>query len=89
MALDLDKLNIPVKTVITIVIYVSSFVGVYYAMKFKVDSTQEKVLELESKLNKYNPEVMDYRLNELQNNVTTLNSKADKIYEIITKMKLK
>ena len=84
MALDLEKFSIPLKTVITIVIYVSSLVGIYYAMKFKVDTTQEKVIELEMKLNKYNPEVMDYRLNELQNEVSKLNTKADKIYDIIT-----
>ena len=84
--MDLEKTNIPLKTVVTIVIYVTSLVGVYFAMKFKIDDTQSKVLELQTKFNKYNPEVMDYRLNLLQSEVSKLNDKADKIYnQIISK----
>ena len=83
MALDLEKFNVPLKTVVVIVIYISSLVGVYFAMKYKVEDTQNKVIQLENKLNKYNPEVMDYRLNELQTEVSKLNDKADKIYNII------
>nr|QBM02734.1 hypothetical protein [uncultured archaeon] len=84
MAIDLEKLNVPLKTVVMVVIYISSLVGIYYTMKFKVDDNQAKVIELENKLSKYNPEVMDYRLNELTKEVSKLNEKADKIYDIIT-----
>lgn len=41
MALEIEKVNVPLKTVIAIVIYISSLVGVYYAMKFKVDSKKK------------------------------------------------
>lgn len=86
MALEIEKVNVPLKTVIAIVIYISSLVGVYYAMKFKVDSNQTEVIELKEKLKKYNPEIMDYKLNELRVEVTKLNEKADKIYnQIVTK----
>jgi len=77
---DINKINLPIKTVVTIVIYVSSLIGLYYVMKNKVDVTQDKVIKLEQKLDKYNPEIMDYRLNELQQQVGKLNEKADKIY---------
>jgi len=77
---DINKINLPIKTVVTIVIYVSSLIGLYYVMKNKVDVTQDKVIKLEQKLDKYNPEIMDYRLNELQKQVGNLNDKADKIY---------
>jgi len=77
---DINKINLPIKTVVTIVIYVSSLIGLYYVMKNKVDVTQDKVIKLEQKLDKYNPEIMDYRLNELQKQVSNLNDKADKIY---------
>jgi uncharacterized membrane protein (DUF106 family) len=77
---DINKINLPIKTVVTIVIYVSSLIGLYYVMKNKVDVTEDKVIKLEQKLDKYNPEIMDYRLNELQQQVGKLNEKADKIY---------
>jgi hypothetical protein len=85
---NIEKMNIPLKTVVAIVIYISSLVGVYYTMKFRIDDTEAKVTLLQNELNKYSPEVMDYRLNEVQVQVAKLNDKADKIYnEIIAKQK--
>lgn len=77
---NLEKMNLPIKTVVAIVIYVSSLIGLYYVMKNKVDVTEDKVIKLEQKLDKYNPEIMDYKLSELQKEVSGLNEKADKIY---------
>jgi hypothetical protein len=77
---SLDKISLPIKTVIAIIIYASSLVGTYYVMKNKEDVTQDKVLKLEQKLDKYSLEVMDYKLNELQQQMGKLNDKADKIY---------
>jgi TolA-binding protein len=81
--IDLNNVKVSLKTVVAVVFWASSMVGIYYVMKNKVDSTEEKVLKLEKVIEKNNPELLEYKISSLEKEVSKLNGKADKIYELL------
>jgi septation ring formation regulator EzrA len=81
--MDVSNIKIPIKTVVAIVLWAGSMIGIYYVMKFKVDSTESKVQKLEKVIEKNNPELLEYKITNLEKQVTKLNDKADKIYELL------
>jgi len=81
----LDRMNIPLKTVVAIVFWVASMVGVYYTMKAKLDEVQSKADKLEQRLDKYNPEVLDYKVTAIQNQIKEIDGKTDRIQQLLTR----
>lgn len=86
---NLGNTEIPLKTVITIVItivmWVSSLMGVYFTMKSQVDELRIEVNNHADILSKNNPEVLEVKITAVELEVTELNKKADKIYDFLNK----
>jgi Tfp pilus assembly protein PilO len=82
---NIENIRIPIKTVIAIIVWIVSVLGIYYTMKFKLDEVQEKATKLEMKIEKYNPEILEYKINNIENQLNKVNEKADKIQILLTK----
>ncbi len=80
----IENFKIPVKTVIVIVMWVGSMLGIYYSMKFKLDEVQSRALKLEQKIERYNPEILEYKINNIEKQLNKVNEKADKIQDLLT-----
>lgn len=80
---QIENFKIPLKTVISIVIWVSSLVGTYYVMQGKIEDLQVKTIKLEERLEKYDPAVTDYKLSDLQTKLKQIDEKTDRIYSAV------
>lgn len=85
MAMDITDIKVPLKTVIAVSLWIASMVGLYYTMDFRVTTQEEKTNRLESILNKNNPELLELKITNLESEVAKLNTKADKIYDLLDK----
>lgn len=83
----LENIGIPLKTVVIIVMalftYGGSLATVYFTMKSKVDTATEIASETKERLNKFNPDVIVYQVQELKEQVKESNSKADAILTLL------
>lgn len=83
----LENIGIPLKTVVVIVMavitYGVSLATVYFTMKSKVDTATEIASETKDRLNKFNPDVIVYQVQELKEQVKESNSKADAILTLL------
>jgi len=82
---NIENVRIPIKTVIVIVIWIASMLGIYYTMKFQLDEVQERATKLEQKIDKYNPEIIEYKIGNIEQQLNKVNEKADKIQDLLTK----
>lgn len=80
----IENVKIPIKTVIVIVVWIASMLGIYYTMQFKLNEVQEKANKLELKIEKYNPEILEYKINNIEKQLNKVNEKADKIQELLS-----
>jgi hypothetical protein len=83
MGVDIDKIEFNLKSVIALVLWICSILGVYYTMKSKVDELEDKTIRLESKIEKYNPEIIEYKVTNIEKELTKINEKADRIQNIL------
>lgn len=81
---NIENFKIPIKTAIVIIVWIASMIGIYYTMKFQLDEVQERALKLENKIEKYNPEILEYKINNIENQLNKVNEKADKIQDLLT-----
>ena len=81
----IENFKIPVKTVIVIVAWIASMLGIYYTMKFQLDEVQAKANKLEQKIEKYNPEILEYKIGNIEQQLNKVNEKADKIQDLLTR----
>lgn len=81
--IDVSNINIPLKTVIAVTMWIGSMVGLYYTMDFKIQTLEEKTSKFEKVIEKNNPELLELKITNLEKEVTTLNGKADKIYDLL------
>ena len=79
----LEDIKIPIKTVIAVSTWIASMVGLYYTMDFKIQTLEEKTFKLEKVIDKNNPELLELKINNLKEEVGKLNTKADKIYDLL------
>jgi len=83
----LENIGIPLKTVVVIIMavitYGVSLATVYFTMKSKVDTATEIASETKDRLNKFNPDVIVYQVQELKEQVKESNSKADAILTLL------
>ena len=82
---DITSSSITLKTAVTVAIYLCSLVGLYYTMKFRVDTLQDKVIELEQNASKLDASVTIFRLDEITKNVSNLGIKIDAISNLLNK----
>ena len=82
---DITTSSITLKTAATIAIYLCSLVGLYYTMKFRVDTLQDKVIELEQNASKFDEAVTIFRLDALAKSVDNLEKKTETIYNLLKK----
>lgn len=82
---NIENIRIPIKTVLVIVAWIASMLGIYYTMKFKLDEVQTRALKLEQKIEKYNPEILEYKINNIENQLNKVNEKADKIQDLLSR----
>lgn len=87
----LEDFKIPLKTVIIIIGWVSSILGVYYTMKFKVDEVQKNNIELkimyekmESRLEKYNTDLLEYKVSNIEQKMNKIDEKTDRIQQLLS-----
>ena len=85
MGLELDKIEVNLKTVVVIVLWVSSVLGVYYTMKSRLDEVQAQANKLEQRIEKYNPEIIEYKVSNIELQVSKINEKTDKIQSLLSK----
>ena len=83
MPINVDKIEFNLRTVIGLILWVSSILGVYYTMKSKVDELEDKTIRLETKIEKYNPEIIEYKVTNIEKELTKINEKADRIQDIL------
>lgn len=81
----IENFKIPVKTVIIIVAWIASMLGIYYTMKFQLDEVQAKANKLEQKIEKYNPEILEYKIGNIEQQLNKVNEKADKIQDLLSR----
>lgn len=82
---NIENIRIPIKTVLVIIAWIGSMLGIYYTMKFKLDEVETKALKLEQKIEKYNPEIIEYKINNIENQLNKVNEKADKIQDLLSR----
>ncbi len=87
--IEKKKITFNLKTIIvvvtTIVIWTFSLGGVYFTMKSKQDQAESKIRVLESRIDKYNLDLVMYRIDKLEDGTNKVNEKADKIMELLQK----
>lgn len=83
MGIDVNKIEFNLKSVVALILWVSSILGVYYTMKSKIDDLEKKTIRLEEKIEKYNPEVIEYKVTNIEKELTKINEKADRIQDIL------
>jgi hypothetical protein len=81
--INLENLKLPLKTVVMIVIYIGSLLSVYFVMQNKVTTALDKVTTLETRMNKYDLETMDYKIDEMGKTITGISAKIDGIYTLV------
>lgn len=85
----IENIGIPLKTVVvivmTVITYGVSLATVYFTMKSKVDTATEIASETKDRLNKFNPDVIVYQVQELKEQVKESNNKADKILQLLSR----
>lgn len=69
---DIKTLSLNITTVIQIIIFIAGLLGVYYTMKSKVDFMQEKVQKIETIIEQNNLELINFKLDRLQQSVDKL-----------------
>lgn len=83
----LENIGIPLRTVVIIIMalftYGGSLATVYFTMKSKVDTATEIASETKDRLNKFNPDVIVYQVQELKEQVKESNNKADAILTLL------
>lgn len=88
---DLEKETLTLKSVAAIVLCVITWVGslcaVYFPMSAKVQTANDTAYSCKVRLDNFNPDIVLYRLNELDKNVKENNVKADRIIDMLTKRK--
>ena len=85
MAIDINDIKVPLKTVVAVSLWIASMVGLYYTMDFRITTQEEKTNKLENILSKNNPELLELKITNLEGEVAKLNTKADKIYDLLDK----
>ena len=83
MGINLDNVELNLKSVIVLILWVSSILGVYYTMKSRVDELETKTLRLENKIERNNPEILEYKVSNIEKELTKINEKADRIQDIL------
>ena len=83
MGIDVNKIEFNLKSVIALILWICSILGVYYSMKSKIDELEDKTIRLESKIEKYNPEIIEYKVSNIEKELTKINEKADRIQDIL------
>lgn len=81
---NIENVKVPIKTVIMIVVWIASMLGIYYTMKFQLDEVTAKATKLENKIEKYNPEFLEYKINNIETQLNKVNEKADKIQYLLS-----
>lgn len=82
-AIDVGNINVPLKTVVAVGLWIISMVGLYYTMDFKIQTLEDKTSKFEKIIEKNNPELLELKITNLESEVTKLNGKADKIYDLL------
>lgn len=81
----MENLKLDLKTVIGLMIYIASLLGVYYTMKSNVDELQKQVKELKDQSREHSPLLMDFKLQEIQKQLEQVNEKTDRITSLLSK----
>jgi archaellum component FlaF (FlaF/FlaG flagellin family) len=85
---DLEKDTLTVKSVAVIVsaviMWVGSLCAVYFPMDANVKKANSTAESCKVRLDNFNPDIVLYRLNELDKNVKANNDKADRIIDMLT-----
>jgi hypothetical protein len=91
---EIEKIKFPIKTVIVIVLWVASLLGVYYKMQSGVDDAQNMAIEalaiskeVQVKMNATNLQLLTYRVDELSTSVKDLQKTANEVKDIVRGMR--
>jgi len=88
---DLEKDTLQVKSValiiVAVVLWVGSLCAVYFPMAENVGKANATAESCKIRLDNFNPDIVVYRLNELDKNVKANNEKADRIIDMLTTRK--
>lgn len=82
---SLDNINIPIKTVVTIIIWAISMAGMYFSMQSEISELKKESNELIIRLDKYDVKVLDYKVTNLEIQIKQINDKADRIQSLLSK----
>ena len=86
--MSLDALKVSLKTVIitcvALLTWAGSLFGVYSAMQRDIDKLKDTVTELKDKNDKYNPEVLSVKMDNINEKVKEINEKANNIERILS-----
>jgi hypothetical protein len=92
--LDIEKVKFPIKTVIVIVLWVASLMGVYYKMQESVDKAQNTAIEaltiskdIQAKWSATNINLLTYRVDELTTSVKDLQKTANEVKDLVRNMR--
>ena len=69
--------------IITVVIWTFSLGGVYFSMKSKQDDQESKIRTLEGRIDKYNLDLVMYRIDKLEDATNRVSEKADRITTLL------
>lgn len=82
---SLDNINIPIKTVVTIIVWAISMAGMYFSMQSEISELKKESNELIIRLDKYDVKVLDYKVTNLEIQIKQINDKADRIQSLLSK----
>jgi len=85
--MNIDSINLSIRTVVEIVIFALTFAGMYYAFKdeikdanLKADNAEKNILELREELKKYKGlDLFEYKLNTIEINVKEIGTQVSDI----------
>lgn len=88
---DIENQKISLKTAAIIIVsllgWFGSLCAVYFPMKSNVDIANTTANSCKVRLDNFNPDIVIYRINELDKKVQTNNDKADRIIDMLNSHK--
>jgi hypothetical protein len=92
--IEIEKVKFPIKTVVVIVLWVGSLMGVYYKMQESVDKAQNMAIEaltiskdVQAKFTATNISLLTYRVDELTTSVKDLQKTANEVKDLVRTMR--
>lgn len=79
----LDKINLPIKTVLGICLWIFTVAGGYYTIQSEVAAMKKEIAKYEKLFETYDIKIMNYKLSQVEATQKEINAKTDRIIRML------